>query len=106
MHYFPSILPVYNLIVINHPFILLLFSLPPSLPPSLPSSHSSHSSFPCAGGNPNSFLTAVDELRHYVTGSGRARQPALTSVSMQSGNQAGRERPAGATSNIHEASAA
>lgn len=62
--------------------------------------------FPCAGGNPNSRLTAVDEVRCYVTGRERARQPALTFVSLQSSNQGGSERQAGAISNIYEASAA
>lgn len=56
---------------------------------------SPHCLFPCAGGNPNSCLTAVDEVRHYVTGSERARQPALTSVSMQSSNNVGTEWQAG-----------
>lgn len=67
----------------------------PSPPPLSLSLHPSpHSSFPCAGGNPYSRLTAVDEARHYVTGSGRARQPALISVSMQGSKKAGGERQA------------
>lgn len=47
-----------------------------ALSPTLPSISllpPPHCSFPCAGGNPSSCLTAVDEVRHYVTGS--ERQP-------------------------------
>lgn len=75
----------------NHPFFSLccmVFSLLSLLP-------SPHCSFPCAGGNPNSCLTAVDEVRHYVTGSEQARQPALTSVSKPLSNKVGSERQAG-----------
>lgn len=66
--------------------VLLLYLLSVSLRPS------PHSLFPCAGGNPYSCLTAVDEARHYVTG---ANKPDNQHSSLLAGSEAMRQAEKG-----------
>lgn len=66
--------------------VLPLYLLSVSLHPS------PHSLFPCAGGNPCSCLTAVDEARHYVTG---ANKPGNQHSSLLAGSEAMRQAERG-----------
>lgn len=75
---------------LNTHFVFMLHGAFHSYP--LPSPHIQ---FAFAGGNPSSCLTAVDEVRHYVTESERVRQAALTSFSTDSSNKRGTAKQAG-----------
>lgn len=73
----------------------------PNTPPHRPSLHFFLPTFSfSAGGNPSSCLTAVDEVRHYVTECEQVRQPALTSFSINSSSEAGTEKQAACRGHI------